>query len=249
MSRRDHRKIVEIWDAAEADQDSSLDLPVAARSLNLSESQALEFLAADVLKDASSFTSPWTCHFMDLALIVVGAGVMLLFSYLHSPRADQDKRVTLVAPNGVKTLQVITSPDIALKPVKETKGSFEKLEGVVGRYALRPISKDEVLTSKDLSSSPLPAGLAGREQISLPVNSGDLANTIELPGLVSLIATPKCKRSKNKPLSLNDVYVIAFDAPANPTVAVVALTAEQLATLTPFLGCGEFTLVKTFGGS
>src|ERR1700722_11387980 len=134
MSRRDHRTIVEIWDAAEADPDSSLHPPVAARSLNLSERQALEFLAADALKDASFFTSPWTSHFMDLALIVVGAGVMLLFIHFHSPRADQDKRVTLVAPSGVKTLQVIAPPDIALKPVKETKGSFEKVDGVVGRY-------------------------------------------------------------------------------------------------------------------
>src|SRR5262249_18403685 len=146
MPRRDHRKIIEIWNAALADPNNSIHLPLAARSLDLSEGQALELLTADALKDASGFTSPWTSHFMDLALIMVGAGVILLFVYLHSPRADQGKRVTLVAPDGVKTLQVITSGDLGLKSVKETKGSFEKVEDVTGRYALRPITKDEVLT-------------------------------------------------------------------------------------------------------
>ena len=205
-------------------------------------------LAKDALAEAKTFASPWTSYFMDLAVVAILGGLMAFFwfAYHQHPTAGRPVRVTIAASNGVKILQVIAISDVELKPVKDIQGSFEKLDEVVGRYALKPMTKDEVVTSKDLSSSPLPEKLARRTQILLPLNSGALANTLSLPGLVSVIATPKCGGTGTKPLVLDDIYIVAFNSSANSAAAVVALKPEQLATLAPILGCAEFTLANKF---
>ena len=243
MTISNRKNIAAIWASAESCGAVALD--AAAKALGVSKEDALELLAQDALADARTFASPRTSHFMDLAVVLTLAGLVVFswFAY-HQPIAGRPMRVTIAAANGVKILQIIAPSDVELKPAQEVRGSFAKLDEVVGRYALKPMKKDELVIARDLSSNPLPGKLAGRSQLLLPLNSGPLANTLSLPGIVSVIATPKCDRTNPKPLALVDVYIMAFNSSTNPTAAVVAVTSDQLALLTPILGCSEFTLVK-----
>jgi hypothetical protein len=247
MASMSEKAIAEIW--ASAESSGTIDFAAAATALGVSKEETLEVLAKDALAGAKNFASPPTSHFMDLAVLAIVGGLVAFswFAYHQYPiAAGRPVRVIIAAPNGVKILQVIAQSDIELKPVKDIQGSFEKLDEVVGRYALRPMTKDDVVTSRNLSSNPLPEKLAGRAQILLPLNSGALANTLSLPGLVSVIATPKCGQTTAKPFHLDDVYIMAFDSSANSTAAVVALKPEQLQLFAPILGCAQFTLAKKF---
>jgi hypothetical protein len=242
-------KFNSVW--APVEETGKFDAAAAARTLGVDNSRALQMLVGDTLSAAARFNTPWTSHFMDLAFVSVVVGVALFgwFVYQRHPTTCVSCRAVIATPSGVKAMAVISGADLKAKAMADPipPGAFAKVEDVAGRYAVRAMAKDEVITARDVSTAPLPERLAGRSQILLPVSAGPLANTLTFPAFVTLIATPKCGDKTAKPIVFDDVFIMAIDGAASPPGMVVALTGDEIQSITPVLGCAQFTVVKRIG--
>lgn len=168
-------------------------------------------------------------------------GDVLLLDWLSgSPESQQ----VVISATPLEPLQLISATALTLGPAPADSEGFKHINQVVGHVSLRPISEGKVIRQADISPTViLPADLANRQILSLPVVRGAYS-TGAMPGTrVTIIISPQEVGSQTA-VTLSDALILAVEPLSDGGAAFTFAVVAEVSNLAPVLGSGKVFIVQ-----
>lgn len=201
----------------------------------------IQAYASSVLRQSRKLNTSWIKrHWFDIVLLSVLPMAWLLFRYVSRQNFPHGKsrQVVVSSQTELPPFRIITSSDVTVENVETIAGSLGKLDEVVGHYPVQGLPPRTIVKSDRLSAKKIdPGELSGREILPVPVKLGSLAGSRNFPLRVSLLLSPKA--AGMKPIIIPNAYLLATTEVNGTTIAMAAVSPEQLRNLAPLLGTSD----------
>lgn len=203
----------------------------------------LERFVTDANAGAESLTRNAVREHIPDALVVVLVSVFLLLLIRQHFVSAAVSPVTISPADGLSAFHVITDADLATGKLVPQAGWISSVEMARDRYLLQYVPRGSGLRQSQLSrTSGWSARLKGLSVLDLPVRLGPSVPPVEAN--VTLIASHRASKSPGA-IVLKDVPLLAVKRTSSANWATVALSPDQVQTISPYLGNSEILLART----
>ena len=185
----------------------------------------------------------WKRHWPDalaaslIVLLVIGVVVRV---------AQIDKgAVQYVAAKQGTSLPVfhqVSDEDVEMKSAPGAKGSFTRLEQVLGRYTLVAVPANALLHANQLLSPQLSKKMQDHRTITVPLKPTASRPTLAAPAEAVMILSPRDPNLKSAEPVIFDVIVLHIATAGESQSATIALPQDKLAIVAPLLATHEVFL-------
>ena len=233
----------DVWRAVGKDRLKGI--PEVAAKCGIPENQLVDVLFNVALADKDrAEISAIARHWADVAAVVVA--LILVAVIVFGVRQRPFVPLVVTASKPVAAFEFIDSGDVTMKPAWRARTAFYRVDDVVGRLSLTPLSAGQRLHHEHLGEGRLArADVAGRTVLPISVSPDQLELRLRAGQQIGITLSPKSDTTAQ--VVRFDATILHIRAGANPVLLVAVPDASVPSALAQLPHSKAILSIKTTG--